>query len=101
PRGGALAPRPPRSREPGTGATLRRCNDARADVDAGRMRIAIAKLEAAAWLDESSALPHHFLANVRYLNGRYREAHREESEALKRDPGNALYRTNLAALEQL
>jgi tetratricopeptide (TPR) repeat protein len=96
-----IAGLPPRNREPDPAATLKRCNDARADLDAGRTRLAIAKLEMAGWLDERAHVPHHFLANVRYLNGQYREALREEGEALARDPGNALYRANFAALEQL
>ena len=81
--------------------TLDRCNTARAAAEAGRSREAIVKLETAAWLDERSPLPHHYLANVRYLAGRYREAHRHEREALARAPDNALYRANVAALEQL
>jgi hypothetical protein len=63
------------------------------------MREAVAKLQGAAWLDERSPIPHHFLANVRYLAGRYREAHRHERAALARDPENSLYRANVAALE--
>jgi len=98
-----IGDRPPRRRtrdDPVHGETLRRCAAARKLADEGRRDDAVLALRAAAWLDEASPLPHHYLANVQWLAGRPRLAARAEREALVRDPGNALYRRNLAALRR-
>jgi Flp pilus assembly protein TadD len=79
--------------------TLRRCNDAKALAESGRSPAAIVLLYAAAWHDEAAALPHHYLANLAFLDGRIDDAIAHEREALARHPHNALYRSNLAALE--
>jgi Flp pilus assembly protein TadD len=68
-------------------------------VDEGRFADALAALQAAAWFDETSPLPHHYLANVYYLIGRLEDATRQQREALQRAPDNQLYRRNLTALE--
>jgi tetratricopeptide (TPR) repeat protein len=79
--------------------TLERCARAKAAADAGRYGEAILALESAAWFDEAAALPHHYLANVYYLQGRLADAVREQREALRRAPDRPLYRANLHALE--
>jgi len=88
------------ARDAAPGATRRRCDEARALADAGRYPLAVASLRAAAWLDERSPLPHQYLANVHVLAGNPRAALRHQREALRRDPGNALYRRNLRALRR-
>jgi hypothetical protein len=80
--------------------TLQRCTAAKRAADEHRPGDAIIALRAAAWLDEASPLPHQYLANIHFLSGHPFEAVREQREALKRDPGNDLYRRNLASLEQ-
>ena len=81
-------------------ATERRCAVAKRAVDEGRYADAIVWLQVAAWFDEESPLPHHYLANVYYLTGRLAEATRHQREALARAPQNELYQRNLAALEE-
>ncbi len=81
-------------------ATVRRCQAAKQAVDERRYDDAVVALRAAAWLDESAALPHHYLANVYYLMGRLAAAAQHEREAVERAPGNDLYRRNLSALEE-
>jgi tetratricopeptide (TPR) repeat protein len=98
-----LGDRLPRRRAPGDpphAETVRRCDAARRVAAEGRHDDAVYMLRAAAWLDEASPLPHHYLANVHFLAGRRRLAARAEREALARDPGNALYRRNLGALRR-
>jgi tetratricopeptide (TPR) repeat protein len=80
--------------------TLARCNAARRDADAGRVDEAILSLLAAAWLDEDAPLPHHYLANLYYLQGRLSEALAAQREALRRAPDSELYKRNLEALEK-
>jgi tetratricopeptide (TPR) repeat protein len=80
--------------------TVRRCEEARRLADAERDAEAVRALGAAAWLDEASALPHHYLANVHYLHGRLLLAAQAEREALLRAPANRLYRRNLASLRR-
>ena len=58
-----------------------------------------AKLRMAAWLDETSSLPHHYLANVYYLTDRRDLALFHQRKAVELAPGNELYQQNLAALE--
>jgi len=82
------------------GTTLDRCLAGRAAAEEGRYAEAVAKLRTAAWLDERSPLPHHYLANVMYLTGRHRLAYYHQREALARAPDNELYRKNLRALEE-
>lgn len=79
-------------------ATLERCRLGKAAADAGRYDDAIIILTAAAWFDEGAPLPHQYLANVYYLQGRLRAAIRHQRAALRRAPDEPLYRTNLAAL---
>jgi tetratricopeptide (TPR) repeat protein len=90
-------------RHPADGAektTLQRCERARRALDEGRRDEAIALLNVAAWLDERSAVPHHYLANVHYLAGHLVLATKAEREAVRRAPENELYRRNLEALEK-
>jgi protein O-mannosyl-transferase len=82
------------------GATLERCERAKRLLDAGHRREAIALLDAAAWLDERSPLPHHYLANIHYLAGHLARAAQHQREAVRLAPGNDLYRRNLEALEK-
>jgi len=82
-------------------ATLARCQAGRTAAEAGRVTDAIAILNAAAWLDERSPLPHHYLANVYYLRGQYAEALVHQREALQRSPDNVVYQENLARLRAL
>ncbi|TFH22279.1 MAG: hypothetical protein E4H03_08765 [Myxococcales bacterium] len=88
---------------PGTSSTQteRRCAAGREAAEEGRYAEAAAILSAAAWLDERSALPHHYLANVYYLQGRHTDALVHQRAALKRAPGNTVYARNLASLEAL
>ena len=88
------------SGRPESGDASRRCQAAKQAVDEGRYADAIIALQAAAWFDEASPLPHHYLANVYYLTGRLPEAVVQQREALARAPRNELYRSNLAALER-
>jgi tetratricopeptide (TPR) repeat protein len=80
--------------------TRRRCGEAKRLLDAERPHDAIRTLEMAAWLDEASPLPHHYLSNVYYLRGRLQKALEEKRAALERDPGNELYKKNLAVLQR-
>ena len=50
---------------------------------------AIISLKTAAWLDEAAPLPHQYLANVYYLQGRLRAAIRHQRAALRRAPERA------------
>ena len=84
-----------------TAQTERRCAAGRKAVEEGRYADAAAILSAAAWLDERSALPHHYLANVYYLQGRHADALVHQRAALARAPGNSVYARNLASLEAL
>jgi len=79
--------------------TLRRCETARRAADEKRYAEATYTLQMAAWLDESSPLPHQYLANVAFLQGHLRRAVEHQRAALARDPDNALYRRNLESLE--
>lgn len=79
-------------------ATLERCKRARAAADAGNFDQAILALKTAAWLDEAAPLPHQYLANVYYLQGRLRAALRHQRAAVRRAPNQPLYRANLRAL---
>jgi len=79
--------------------TIARCRAAKRALDAGKVRDALYDLQAAAWLDESAALPHHYLANVYVLIGRLDDALAEQRRALELAPGNPLYQRNLASLE--
>ncbi|MEE8312410.1 MAG: hypothetical protein V3R77_09135 [Candidatus Binatia bacterium] len=81
--------------------TERRCAAGREAAAEGRYAEAAAILNAAAWLDERSALPHHYLANVYYLQGRHTDALVHQRAALERAPGNTVYARNLASLEAL
>jgi tetratricopeptide (TPR) repeat protein len=80
-------------------ATLERCQRARAAADAGRIEVATIALKAAAWLDEDAPLPHHYLANVYFLQGDLAEAARHEREAVRLAPDRELYSSNLRSLE--
>jgi tetratricopeptide (TPR) repeat protein len=94
---------PPRRRTPGEAPhaeTIHRCEAGREAAADGRYDDAVYALRAASWLDEASPLPFHYLANVHFLAGHPRLAARAEREALARDPENALYRRNLAALRR-
>ncbi len=93
----AAVPTAPSPRDPER--TAQRCAAAKRQFDAGQPAEAIAALKAAAWLDEGAALPHHYLANMYYLNGRLAEALRHQREAVALAPDDALYRRNLEALE--
>jgi tetratricopeptide (TPR) repeat protein len=87
--------------EPGRAAiTAERCERARRLFEAERTADAIALLKAAAWLDEGSPLPHHYLANVHYLGGRVAAAARHQREAVRRAPAHETYRRNLETLER-
>jgi tetratricopeptide (TPR) repeat protein len=92
--------RPGRIRAVGEETTLRRCERAKKALDEGRRAEAVGLLNAAAWLDELSPLPHHYLANVHYLAGQLALAAQHEREAVRRAPENKLYRRNLEALEK-
>ncbi|MGH7822224.1 MAG: hypothetical protein ACREQ9_20875, partial [Candidatus Binatia bacterium] len=74
--------------------------DARRVLDQKRRQDAIYLLEAAAWLDEASPLPHQYLANVFAMNGNLMLALRQMRLALDRDPGNQLYERNLQSLRR-
>jgi tetratricopeptide (TPR) repeat protein len=82
------------------GQTLHRCSVAKRLFDGGHFEDAISTLKAAAWLDETSALPHHYLANMYYAKGRLLVAIRHQREALRLAPQNELYRRNLTALQR-
>ena len=82
-------------------ATLRRCAVARHAIDIRHPQAAILTLRMAAWLDETSPLPHQYLANAYFLSGNMRAAVAAQREALARAPHNDLYRRNLASLEQI
>jgi len=86
--------------QPHSSTTYRRCREASDAAAAGRIIEAIAKLRTASWLDESSSLPHHYLANVYYRSGRVHEALVHQKKAVALAPENEIYRTNLAALER-
>jgi tetratricopeptide (TPR) repeat protein len=94
----AMPQKAPARREPPARETLRRCEKGRRLADRHDYRAAVVELEMAAWLDEAAALPHHYLANVHYLQGHLAEAVRHEAMAVERAPGVALYRKNLSAL---
>jgi tetratricopeptide (TPR) repeat protein len=81
-------------------ATRRRCGEAKNLLDAQRPQEAIRTLEMAAWLDETSPLPHHYLSNIYYLSGRLPKALEEKRAALERAPDNELYKKNLAVLQR-
>ena len=91
--------RTPVGNPPSSSATHRRCRDARDAAEKGRTREATAKLRMAAWLDETSSLPHHYLANIYYLTERLDLALRHQRKAVELAPDNELYKQNLAALE--
>lgn len=78
--------------------TLRRCEAARVDIEAGRLDEAAVLLKVAAWMDESSPLPHQYLANLNVLRNRPLLALRHQRAALARAPMSPLYRQNLRAL---
>lgn len=80
--------------------TRRVCREARRLFREQRLREAVLKLRAAAWLDETSPLPHHFLANIYFLTGRRAEGLEYARAALQRAPENQLYQRNVAALER-
>lgn len=80
-------------------ATHRRCEDASRLARAGKTAEAIAKLRAAAWLDERSSLPHHYLANLYYRDGRLDAAIAAAKKAVALAPDNSIYRDNLTLLE--
>jgi len=84
-------------------ATLRALREqlqrGRKAVEAGHWRRAEAALRTAAWLDQRAHLPHHFLANAYYLQGRQEAALRSEEAALARAPNSPLYRKNVASLQ--
>ena len=86
---------------PQSSATYRRCREANEAAAAGRTTEAITRLHTAAWLDEKSSLPHHYLANVYYRAGRIEEALAHQKKAVALAPENAIYRTNLTALERV
>lgn len=81
-------------------ATLRRCESARAALDAGRRAEALAQLRAAAWRDERAPLPHQYLANLFYLDGDLDAALEHQRRAAELAPENEVYRNNLDALEK-
>jgi tetratricopeptide (TPR) repeat protein len=85
---------------PHSSTTYRRCREASEAATAGRITQAIAKLRTASWFDESSSLPHHYLANVYYRAGRTREALEHQKKAVALAPENEIYRTNLTALQR-
>jgi tetratricopeptide (TPR) repeat protein len=80
--------------------TAARCAAAARKAEKGRHLDAIVALEAAAWLDEASPIPHQYLANVYYLRGQLARAAEHLRKAVARAPDNPLYRKNLEALEQ-
>jgi tetratricopeptide (TPR) repeat protein len=84
---------------PSSSSTHRRCREARNAAEQGHTREATAKLRMAAWFDERSSLPHHYLANVYYLTDRIDLALRHQRKAVELAPDNELYRQNLAALD--
>ena len=94
----AMPPQAPARREQPAPETLRRCEKGRRLADRHDYQAAVVQLEMAAWLDEAAALPHHYLANVHFLQGHLAEAVRHEAMAVERAPGADLYRKNLAAL---
>ncbi len=69
-------------------------------AEAGETGKAIAVLNAAAWLDEGSDLPHRYLANVYYLSGERERALVHQRAAVERAPDNPLNQRNLRALEK-
>ncbi len=91
----------PRERAIDIAVTQRRCKRARDLIGSKDYRDAEASLQAAAWLDERSALPHHYLANLYYLRGKMKLALRETREALARAPNNPLYRNNMRELANI
>ena len=93
-----MPPQAPARREQPAPETLRRCEKGRRLADRHDYQAAVVQLEMAAWLDEAAALPHHYLANVHFLQGHLAEAVRHEAMAVERAPGADLYRKNLAAL---
>jgi tetratricopeptide (TPR) repeat protein len=86
--------------KPDVATTRRRCGEAKRLLDTERTDAAILTLGMAAWLDEASPLPHHYLSNVYYLSGRLKEALEEKRAALERAPDNELYKKNVAVLER-
>lgn len=78
--------------------TAERAEAARRRFAARDVARAVSMLKAAAWLDDDAALPHHYLANIHYSVRRPGLALAHERQALVRDPGNELYRRNVAAL---
>jgi tetratricopeptide (TPR) repeat protein len=95
----AIGSTPLMSAQPSS-ATHRRCQEATRIAAAGKPLDAIAKLRAAAWLDERSSLPHHYLANLLYRSGRIDQALAHQRKAVALAPDNTIYRDNLAALER-
>jgi hypothetical protein len=53
----------------------------------------------AAWFDERSSLPHHYLANIYFLTDRIDLALQHQRKAVELAPDNEIYRQNLAALD--
>lgn len=92
-------PAAPRASQELRRRTIARCRTAKRVLDKGKVRDALYDLQAAAWLDETAALPHHYLANVYVLIGRLDDALAEQRIALELAPGNVLYQRNLASLE--
>jgi tetratricopeptide (TPR) repeat protein len=85
---------------PQSSATYKRCRVANDIAAAGRRAEAIAKLRTAAWLDERSSLPHHYLANLYYREGRIDDALTHQKRAVALAPENEIYQSNLGALER-
>jgi tetratricopeptide (TPR) repeat protein len=89
----------PKDRAAPNPRTEQRCAEAKRVLDEGRTDEAIIMLRAASWYDETSPLPHQYLANVYYMAGRMPQAVRHQREALTRAPDNELYQRNLTSLE--
>lgn len=81
-------------------ATKRRCEAARAMIEAGRLDEAAVQLKVAAWMDEASPVPYQYLANLNVLRNRPLLALRHQRAALARAPQSPLYRKNLRALRE-
>ncbi len=80
--------------------TREHCARARGLIEQGRLREAEDLLAATAWLDETAALPHHYLANLYYLTNRPVRALASIRKAMRLAPAVELYRRNAARLEK-
>lgn len=85
---------------PPSSTTHRRCEQANRLATADRVTDAIVKLRTAALLDERSSLPHHYLANLYFRDGKIDLAIAYQRKAIALAPDNTIYRDNLAELER-